>query len=51
MVKTAVFTGIPLIAGAIVAWGFASLGSDAFSRPEFGLAALVFTLFGTGWIR
>ena len=51
MVKTAVRNGIPLIAGAIVAWGFATIGSDAFSRPEFGLAALVFTVFGTGWIR
>jgi hypothetical protein len=51
MVKTAVLNGIPLIAGAIVAWGFAMVGSDALSRPEFGVAALVFTVFGTGWIR
>jgi hypothetical protein len=49
--STVVSNVIALGAGTVVAWGLASFGLDALRSPEIGLAALILTIFGTGWIR
>ena len=52
MLRTTVAgNAIALVAGTFVAWGLVSYGIDALRSPEMSVAALVLTVFGTGWIR
>jgi len=44
-------SGIALVAGAIVAWSFATYGTDAFAAPGINVAAVLAAVFGLDWLR